>query len=110
MNAFVSPSGAGTKEVTRPIGQNRAKTTAQKGKGKEDSSSKSGSSSVIDDIMSTLEKLGTSFSRAQMWKQYNKLCTMNTIDMDVEELMTHWETLRFIKKDINFATQNVMEV
>jgi hypothetical protein len=30
--------------------------------------------------------------------------------MDTEELMTHRETLRFIKNDINFATQNVTEV
>jgi hypothetical protein len=40
MDAFVSSSGAGTnEEVTHPIGRDRAKTTARKGKGKEDSSS-----------------------------------------------------------------------
>jgi hypothetical protein len=30
--------------------------------------------------------------------------------MDVEELMSHWETLRLIKKDLNFVTQNAAEV
>jgi hypothetical protein len=43
----------------------------------------------MDCIMSTLKKLCTSFIRAQMWKQYNKLRTVNTADMDVEELTTH---------------------
>jgi hypothetical protein len=45
-----------------------------------------------------------------MWKQYNKLRTVNTADMDVEELTTHREALRLIKKDLNFATQNTAEV
>jgi hypothetical protein len=45
-----------------------------------------------------------------MWKQYNKLCEMNTADMDAEELTSHWEALRLIKKDINFATKNATEV
>jgi hypothetical protein len=45
-----------------------------------------------------------------MWKQYNKLHTVNTVDMDVEELVTHQESLRLIKNDINFATQNAAEV
>jgi hypothetical protein len=48
--------------------------------------------------MTTLKKLGTSFTRAQMWKQYNKLCEENTVDMYVEELMSHREALRLIKK------------
>jgi hypothetical protein len=40
MDAFVSSSEAATEEeVTRPIGQDRAKTTTWKGKGNEDSSS-----------------------------------------------------------------------
>jgi hypothetical protein len=30
--------------------------------------------------------------------------------MDPEELASHREALRLIKKDINFATQNVVEV
>jgi hypothetical protein len=30
--------------------------------------------------------------------------------MDVEELVSHWEALRLIKKDLNFATQNTVEV
>jgi hypothetical protein len=52
--------------VTRPIGRDRGKTAARKGKGKEDSSSQSGSSSAMGGIMSTLKKLDTSFTRAQM--------------------------------------------
>jgi hypothetical protein len=35
---------------------------------------------------------------------------MNTMDMDVEELVSHQETLRLIKNDLNFATQNAAEV
>jgi hypothetical protein len=61
-------------------------------------------------IMSTLKKLDTLFTRAQMWKQYNKLREANTANMDPEELASHREALRLIKKDINFATQNVVEV
>jgi hypothetical protein len=30
--------------------------------------------------------------------------------MDAEELTTHREALRLIKKDLNFPTQNAMEV
>jgi hypothetical protein len=60
--------------------------------------------------MSTLKKLGTSFTSAQMWKQYNKLCEVNTADMDVKELMNYWEALRLIKKDLNFATKNAIEI
>jgi hypothetical protein len=75
MDAFVSSSEAETEEeVTHPIDQDRAKTVMRKGKGKEDLNSQSGSSSAIVGIMSTLKKLDTSFTRAQMWKQYNKLC------------------------------------
>jgi hypothetical protein len=96
--------------VTCPIGRDRAKTAARKGKGKEDSSSQSGSSSVMGGIMSTLKKLGTSFTRAQMWKQYNELREANTTDMDAEELVSHREALRLIKKDLNFTTQNAAEV
>jgi hypothetical protein len=61
-------------------------------------------------IISTLKKLGTSFTMAQMWKQYNKLRTVNTVDMDAEELTTHREALRLIKNDLNFATQNAADV
>jgi hypothetical protein len=82
----------------------------RKGKEKEDSSSQSGSSSVMADIMSTLKKLDTSFTRVQTWKQYKKLHAVNTVDMDAEELTSHREALRLIKKDLNFATQNVAEV
>jgi hypothetical protein len=67
MNAFVSSSEAGTEEeVTHPIGRDRAKTTARKGEEKKDSSSQNGSSSAMGDIMSTLKKLGISFTRVQM--------------------------------------------
>jgi hypothetical protein len=111
MDAFVSLSEAATEEeVTHPIGRDRAKTVARKGKWKEGSSSQSGSSSSMDVIMSTLKKLVTSFIRAQMWKQYNKLREVNTADMDVEELVSHREALRLIKKDLNFATKNAAKV
>jgi hypothetical protein len=60
--------------------------------------------------MSTLKKLDTSFTRAQMWKQYNKLCEVSTVDMDAEELTSHREALRLIKKDLNFDTKNTVEV
>jgi hypothetical protein len=52
--------------VTHLIGRDRAKMAAQKEKWKEDSSNQSRSSSVMSDIMSTLKKLCTSFTRAQM--------------------------------------------
>jgi hypothetical protein len=35
---------------------------------------------------------------------------VNTVDMDIEELTTHQEALRLIKKDLNFVTQNAAEV
>jgi hypothetical protein len=35
---------------------------------------------------------------------------MNTVDMDVKELVSHWDVMRLIKKDLNFAIQNVTEV
>jgi hypothetical protein len=34
-----------------------------------------------------------------MWKQYNKLRAVNTTDMDIEELASHREAWRLIKKD-----------
>jgi hypothetical protein len=60
---------------------------------KEDLSSQNGSSSVMGGIISTLKKLGTSFIKVQMQKQYNKLCEVNTTDMDAEELASHREAL-----------------
>jgi hypothetical protein len=111
IDTFVSSSEAATEEeVTHPIGRDRAKTAARKGKGKEDPSIQSGSSSAMGGIMSTLKKLDISFIRTQMWKQYNKLREMNTTGMDTEELMSHQDALRLIKKDFNFATQDVVEV
>jgi hypothetical protein len=71
---FLSSSEAATKEeVTHPKGRDRAKATAQKGKGQLGSSSQSEPSSVMGSIISTLKKLSTSFTKAQMWKHYNKL-------------------------------------
>jgi CRP-like cAMP-binding protein len=65
MDTFVSSSEAAIEEeVTHPIGQDRAKTAARKGKEKEGSSTQRGSSSSMGDIMSTLKKLDTSFTRA----------------------------------------------
>jgi hypothetical protein len=61
-------------------------------------------------IISTLKKLGTSFTRALMWKRYNKLHEANNVDMDSEELASHREALRLIKKDLNFATKNTAEI
>jgi hypothetical protein len=60
--------------------------------------------------MSTLKKLGISFTRLQMWKQYNKLHEVNIVYMNVEELTSHRESLRLIIKDLNFVTQNATEV
>jgi hypothetical protein len=111
MDAVVSSSEVAIeKDVTHLIGRDRAKTVARKGKEKEDSSSQSESSFTISDIMSTLKKLDTSFTRSQMWKQYNKLREANTSDLDAEELVSHREALRLIKNDLNFATQNATEV
>jgi hypothetical protein len=65
MDAFVSSSETATKEeVTHPIGWDRAKRAVRKGKGKEDSSSQSWSSYSMSGTMSTLKKLGTSFTNA----------------------------------------------
>jgi hypothetical protein len=61
-------------------------------------------------IMSTLKKLSTSFTKAQMWKQHNKLWDRSTVNMYNEELMSHREALRLIEKDLQFATQNAAEV
>jgi hypothetical protein len=55
-------------------------------------------------IMFTLKKLSTSFSKAQMWKQYNKLRDRSTVNMNSEELTSHREALRLIEKDLQFAT------
>jgi hypothetical protein len=43
-------------------------------------------------------------------KQYNKLCELNTADMNVEELTSHQDALRLIKKDLNFSTKNTAEI
>jgi hypothetical protein len=41
--------------------------------------------------MPTLKKLSTSFAKAQMWKQYNKLQNHSTMNMDEEALENHCE-------------------
>jgi hypothetical protein len=65
IDPFISSSEAATEEeVTRPIGRDGAKPVAQKGKGMEGLSSQSESSSKMGDIMSTLKKLSTSFTKA----------------------------------------------
>jgi hypothetical protein len=85
IDVFVSSSEAGTEEdVTYHIDRDGAKTTARKGKWKKDLSSQCGSSSTMSDIMSTLNKLGISFTRAYIWKQYNKIREANTADMDAK--------------------------
>jgi hypothetical protein len=111
MDTFVSSSEAVIEEeVTRPIDRDRAKTAARKGKWKKNSSSQNGSSFTMCCIISTLKKLDTLFTKAQMWKQYNKHREASTVDMDVEEFVGHREALRLIKIDFNFATQNAVEV
>jgi hypothetical protein len=61
-------------------------------------------------IISTLMKLSTSFTKAQMWKQYNKFCDRSTVNMDAEELASHREAMRLIENDLHIATRNVAEV
>jgi hypothetical protein len=53
--------------------------------------------------MFTLKKLSTLFTKAQLWKQYNKLQYRSTVNMDDKELMSHRETLRLIEKDLQFT-------
>jgi hypothetical protein len=108
---FVSSSEVATEEeMTHPIGRNRAKSAARKEKGKKDSSSQSESSSIIGGIMSTLKKLSTTFTKAHMWKQYNKLHDRSTTNMNTEELTSHPEAIRFIEIDLYFTIQNAADV
>jgi hypothetical protein len=64
----------------------------------------------MGDSISTLKKLSTTFTKAQMWKQYNKLYDCSTVNMDVEELASHREPIRLIEMDLHFATWNAPEV
>jgi hypothetical protein len=74
IDLFLSSIDPATEEeVTCPIGRDRVKAATRKGKGKEGSISQSKFSSAMGGIMFTLKKLSTSFAKAQMWKQYNKL-------------------------------------
>jgi hypothetical protein len=67
IDPFLSLTDPATEEeVTCPIGRDRAKAAAWKRKEKECSSSQSESSSVVGGIMSTLKKLSTSFTKAQI--------------------------------------------
>jgi hypothetical protein len=45
-----------------------------------------------------------------MWKQYIKLHAANTADIDAEELTSHREALRLIKKNLNFTIKNTVDV
>jgi hypothetical protein len=99
-----STDPATEEEVTHPIDQNKTKAAARKGKGKEYSSSQRESSIALGDIMSIIKKLSTSFTKAQMWKQYNKLRDYFTTSMDDETLESHRKTLRLIERDLQFAT------
>jgi hypothetical protein len=67
-------------------------------------SSQSESSSVMCGIMSTLKKLSASFTKSQMWKQYNKLRYRSTVNVDDEALVSHREALRLIERDLQFTT------
>jgi hypothetical protein len=101
IDPFLSSTDPATEnEVTHPIGRDRAKTVVRKGKGKKDSSSQIESCSTLGGIMSTIKKLNTSFAKAQMWKQYNKLCDRSTVNMDDETLESHREALRLIERDL----------
>jgi hypothetical protein len=111
MDLFIFSSETATEEeVTRPIGRDRAKSTTRKGKGNEGSSSQSESSFRMGGIISTLKKLSTIFTKAQMWKKYNKLRNCSTMNMDTEELASHRETIRLIEIDLHFTTRNTVEV
>jgi hypothetical protein len=61
-------------------------------------------------IISTLKKLSTSFTKTQMWKQYNKLRNHSTTNMGEETLVSHREALRLIERNLQFATRNVADV
>jgi hypothetical protein len=57
-------------EVSHPMGRDRANVAVrnENGKGKEDSSCQSESSSTVGGMMSTLKRVSTSFAKAQLWK------------------------------------------
>jgi hypothetical protein len=41
---------------------------------------------AMSGMMSTLKKLSTSFAKAQLWRQWNKLKEHSTVNMGEEEL------------------------
>jgi hypothetical protein len=97
----------GEEEVSHPMGHDRAKVAARKGKGKgkgkANSSSQSETVSVVGGMMSTLKKMSTSFVKAQLWKQWNKLKDRSTVNMDEDEFKNHCLALKLLEKDLNFA-------
>jgi hypothetical protein len=92
--------------VIHPIGWHRAKDAMRKGKAKEGSSSQS---EIFlhggwHDVHS--EEVNTSFAKAQLWRQWNKLKDCSTMNMDEEELQIHRYTLQIIQRDLQFAQAN----
>jgi hypothetical protein len=51
-------------------------------------------------MMSTLNRLSTSFTKAQLWKQWNKLKDYSTVNMDEDKLKIHREALQLIQKEL----------
>jgi hypothetical protein len=83
------------------MGHDRAKAAARKGKA--NSSNQSETLFVVSGMMTTLKKLSTSFVKAQLWKQWNKLKDRSTMNMDEDELKNHCLALKLLEKDLNFA-------
>jgi hypothetical protein len=81
-------------------------TVVRKGKAKERLSSQSNSSSSVGGMMSTLMRLSTSFTKLQLWKQWNKLNDCFTVNMDEEELRIHHDALQLIQSDLQVAQTN----
>jgi hypothetical protein len=79
---------------------------ARNGKAKEGSSSQSEPSAVVGGMMSTLNRLSTSFAKSQLWKQRNKLKERSTVNMDGDELKIHREALYLIQRYLQFAQAN----
>jgi hypothetical protein len=75
--------------------------------------------SIIGSVSRQHHAIGLSFNHLQLSRsiipyisihRIYKLREADTVNMDVEELTSHREALRLIKKDLNFATQNTAEV
>jgi hypothetical protein len=74
-----------------------------KGEAEEKLSNQNELSSTVGGMMSTLKRLGTSFAKVQLWKQWNKLKDHSTANMEEEELKNHHLALKLLEKDFNFA-------